>query len=361
MLFAYRYKSHQMEMMHEFIEFIFEQVWCNAPNTEYGLELFEECKPLKRIMDQLYREDLAGKLKDGSGKWFYESVNQIFNEFKKLNVNNIDEYRQYFLANNAIESLCLGSSEHNFVRYSDFDPNMTALNSKLEDFFKKLYSSGFLNLEVVKRNISSNLNIYYDEFVRLNSMGYCPFCGLQPLDNEFDPTRDAFDHYLPKSKYPFNSVNLRNLVPSCNKCNSGNKRDKDPLHDSNNNRRRSFYPFSESISNIEIRVNVLEKNWLHLKPNDLAISFTSELCQEEVETWKELFKVEERYLARCCDAAGGREWLNRVFIERENYELSLEKMLAGELRCAENKPWIDANFLKKAFLEGCQLAGLFDA
>jgi hypothetical protein len=35
-------------------------------------------------------------------------------------------------------------------------------------------------------------------------------------------------------------------------------------------------------------------------------------------------------------------------------------MLNAELTSAEASPWFDANFLKKAFLEGCNHAGLFN-
>ena len=45
--------------------------------------------------------------------------------------------------------------------------------------------------------------------------------------------------------------------------------------------------------------------------------------------------------------------------ENQNYSLSMQEMLAAELKSASASPWIDANFLKKAFLKGCDSAGLF--
>lgn len=201
---------------------------------------------------------------------------------------------------------------------------------------------------------------YYVDFVRVNNSGCCPFCGLLPIDNEFDPTREAFDHYLPKSKYPFNSVNLKNLAPSCYKCNSGNKRDKDPLHDNDHNRRKAFYPFSEATPDIVLSVAVQCKHWSPLTPAKLSIVFDSTSHCEEISTWKDLFRIEERYLARCCDTGGGLHWLNRVLNERRNYNLSVHDILDAEIKRAGNEPWIESNFLKKAFLEGCQRAGLFD-
>ena len=202
MLFPYTYvPNHDMEKMHKFVAFIFDEVWCKARDIEYGIHLFETADCLYRIMDELYRRDLAGKLKDGAGKFFYECVNEIFNEFKGLSGTEIAQYKNIFIANNQIEELCSGSPTIIPVKYEAMDPAYAALNEKIENFFKKLYSSGFFDLKFVKDAIGSTLGRYYKDFVRENDDGVCPFCGLLPIDGEYDPTREAFDHYLPKGKY----------------------------------------------------------------------------------------------------------------------------------------------------------------
>lgn len=360
MLFAYTYVPHPMERMQECIDFIFFEVWCKALSEEYGIHLFESFEPLHQIMNELNRKDLASKLKDGAGKWFYESVNEIFNEFKKLDEAEIEVYKQLYQVNNLIEDLCSNDSSTSPIQYSDLNPSNTALNSKLTDFFQKLYASGFFGLSVVKKALDSDLLSFYNDFVRSNNSGYCAFCGLLPIDNEFDPTREAFDHYLPKSKYPFNSVNLKNLAPSCYKCNSGNKNDKDPLHDNNDNRRKAFYPFSRTHAAPQIIVDVLSKDWVNQIPEDFEISIFSASHSEEVATWIDLFRIKDRYRARCHSASGGLYWRKCIFEEGENYALSIKEMLDAEIQSAGNNPWTNSNFLKKAFLEGCQRARLFD-
>jgi hypothetical protein len=40
----------------------------------------------------------------------------------------------------------------------------------------------------------------------------CPFCGYERLDAPGAPQED-FDHYIPRSKYPFAAANLRTLAP----------------------------------------------------------------------------------------------------------------------------------------------------
>jgi len=359
MLFPYKYISHSMEKMQEFIDFIFYEVWCKAPFAEYGIHLFETNTDLYDIMDELFRRDLAEKLKDdGAAKFFYEGVNDIFNEFVSLTAEEITEYQLHFRANNDIEQSCAGRKDYTPVTYPSLNPSKVQLNHKLKSFYKNLYSSGFLGLSKTAEKIGL-LRDYYDCLVRENDEGVCPFCGLLPVDGEFDPTREAFDHYLPKSKYPFNSVNLKNLAPSCNKCNSGNKRDIDPLHDKAGNRRKAFYPFSTTHTGIKITVSILHRRWDGLRPDDISVGLCSAANSEEIDTWKELYRIDQRYSARCCYKNGGNAWLNRIFNECQNYGQSRTEMFTAEIQSATTNPWFESNFLKKAFLEGCQKAGLF--
>jgi hypothetical protein len=80
-----------------------------------------------------------------------------------------------------------------------------------------------------------------------------------------------------------------------------------------------------------------------------------------METWNDLFQIKDRYRAKCCDSGGGLYWWTRVLEENENYGLSIRSMLDAEIKTAESNPYAESNFLKKAFLEGCRRAGLFDS
>ena len=111
MLFPYTYVPHAMEKMQEFVCFIFDEVWCKAPSIEYGIDLFEPADGLYQIMNELYRRDLAGKLKDGAGKLFYESVNEIFNEFKSLTEEEVAESAEEVLALELFEEEALFEEE----------------------------------------------------------------------------------------------------------------------------------------------------------------------------------------------------------------------------------------------------------
>ncbi len=362
MLFTYNPITHGMEQMHEFIAFIFVDVWCNAPANEYGLELFAPNSALYQIMDELFRRDSAGKLDaSGASHFFYEGINEIHNEFKSLTDAEIAEYRNQFEQNNRVEELCRNDVGTTPIHYASLNSAKLELNDQIAKFFKGIYSSGFFDLKFVKDILGTTLSEYYREFVDQdhdNNNDMCPFCGIMPLDGEFDPTRDAFDHYLPKGTYPFNALNLRNLAPSCNKCNSGHKLAQDPLHNTKKQRRKAFYPFSTTPTGITVTVSFTSNDWTRCTQASVNVQVNSNTFPEETATWKELFGIEKRYAAKCCSKNGGVDWQNRVVSECFNYCLTPQAMLEAELASATNAPWVQCNFLKMAFLESFNRSGL---
>ncbi|WP_432668659.1 HNH endonuclease [Pseudomonas umsongensis] len=344
MLFPYGRIRHRMRAMHGFISYIFSRVWCRAPNVEYSIELFDALPSLYSIMNDLYLKDLAG-VDTGAGAFFYRYINEIFLEFKNLTPAQIASYRKMFMDNNDIQALCEGKKEP--TRYPDAPDSV--LMGKIENFFSKLYSGGFFDLAVVKKNIGTDLREHYKAFAEFNGMPCCPFCGLMPMDSEFDPSREAYDHYLPSSKYPFNSVNLKNLAPSCYKCNSQSKGAKDPLLNDAGVRTKAFYPYLSSKYPIKVSVHFKNPHQLPVVADDISITLDCAGHEEEVETWDRLYKVRTRYAAKCL-SVGAKYWLQRVLEEKDNYNLASQDLLTKELDTCKDFPWHDTNFLKNAFL-----------
>lgn len=63
----------------------------------------------------------------------------------------------------------------------------------------------------------------------------CPYCNRSYIftvekDARNGKVRPHYDHFFPKSKYPYLAVSMYNLIPSCAVCNSG-KSDKDSFKD----------------------------------------------------------------------------------------------------------------------------------
>jgi len=77
-------------------------------------------------------------------------------------------------------------------------------------------------------------------FVMMSGIRVCPYCNRQyitPAYSSNGKVRGDIDHILPKSKYPYFSMSLYNMVPICKGCNQSLKREKE----------LSYNPFAESI------------------------------------------------------------------------------------------------------------------
>jgi hypothetical protein len=338
--------------MHAFVVYIFAKVWCKAPGHDYSIDLFRGLISLYSIMEQLDREDKAGAEK-GAGAFFYRHVNEIFTEFKSLKPEEIKNFRKQFLTNNNIKALCEGRLSP--YRYPE--GLITPLQAKIKKFFSELYGSGFFTLNVVKDNIGTDLRNHYKIFAKKNSMPCCPFCGLQPMDTEYDPTREAYDHFLPSSVYPFNSVNFKNLAPACYKCNSQNKGAKDPLLSKDGIERRAFYPYSLQNHDIQISLRFLSNGLTPTEKTQIQVELTCPGYEEEIATWDSIYKIKERFSAKCCSTPATNAWINRVLIECHNYGRSPKEALEAELLACAVSPWVDASFLKAAYLQELDRVG----
>ena len=348
MLFSYKYINHSMEKMQDYIDYIFYKVWCKAPQCDYGLELFNNNTDLKDIIIAFYYTEPKG------ADFFIKGIENVFLIFKTLSPDEIFQLKTCYQSNNDFENLCNKDPMVVPSTYSDIDLINKNLGAALKSFFVGLYSHEFLSLKVLADKIGS-IDDHYTEFVTINDKGKCPFCGLNKIDGKYVHTREAYDHYLPKSKYPFASINFKNLSPTCNKCNSSNKGSKDPLHDIDGVRRKAFYPYSTSDYEIEIDIRLISADICNLKPEDLTITFRPSELEEEIKTWNELFGIEERYKAECCDDA--EYWIEMIYDELSN--MPLREALSNVIKQSRKFPYKETNFLRKSFLVACDTKKLF--
>jgi hypothetical protein len=361
MLFPYIYVPHEMEKIQELLNFIFKDVWCTAPiGVSFSPDLFDSNDTYKELMSYF------GFSKQGPerGKQFYKDVKAIYKSFGSLNPDNIKQLKSWYAANNSIEKICCNPEGQDIVLYNTLMSIYPKLGVQLATFYRSLYDNSFLDLAKIKE-LFKGMKLHNIAFFTENSVGKCPFCGINDLRGIHHTRREAYDHYLPKYRYPFNSLNFKNLAPACHECNSAYKLSKDPVlkrifKKEEPKKRKSFYPYSKIPSKIDISIILNSTNVDNLHPNDIAITFGPEHLVEEIETWKDVYGIDERYKAKCCSETDGIAWINRVVDERNNYKLSIEDMLQAEISTANNQPYSDSNFLKKAFLNGCNEAGIFD-
>lgn len=343
MLFSYQYISHDLEKMHGYMDFIFYEVWGKAHIWgDFDISLFDSNAELQAILNYLYLSDTSPEY----GKKFVDSVKKIFDFCKLLSCRQRCKLSYWYKVNNRIEGLCNG--KYKPALYSDLDSISKELSKEVKSIYDNLYSQNKIGLK--------EISTHYKDFVRANSKGICPFCGIYPLDGEFSKTRDAYDHYLPKSKSPFTSINLRNLAPMCNKCNSGNKGVKNPIFDSSDNRRKTFYPYGDSASiKIEVNISSGDIQNLQLTDIDLTISATE---QEKTDTWQELFGIDRRYRALFCGAEG-QAWIQQIIGEASDFKMNIREYLEIKKKQFRANPYSEQNFLKIPFLEACRVSGVF--
>lgn len=98
-----------------------------------------------------------------------------------------------------------------------------------------------------------------------------------------------------------------------------------------------------------------------LTPADVSLQFGPAALNEEIETWKDVYGIEERYKAKICAENDGKYWLMQVLDEWQPDGKSRADYLTTLTRLAASRPYAECNFLKKPFLEACHRVGLLDA
>ena len=125
-----------------------------------------------------------------------------------------------------------------------------------------------------------------------NGEGKCPYCGIADIKGQHHRLKDAYDHYLPKSIYPFNSVNFKNLAPMCHECNSSYKLAKEPAPQNSpwtwTNEGKAFYSYATAASTISINL-ILEAGGPRQNLPEQTSTLMSPLPDrdEELDTWKD--------------------------------------------------------------------------
>ncbi len=193
MLYPYKYiESHPIYGLHENITYFFEQLF------ELDLPVFDEKQHLKTEFLPLAK---------ASKKRFIASFKEIVIAYSQLSTQDKAIVKQAFETNNAIEDLCSGVKAA--FKYSQLPQAIRAI---IKSFFMDLWESYPQNQQIeatfgtVKSHHESFTNATHQKAL------LCPFCGINPLKPSSGIYRDAYDHFIPKGFYPFNSVNFKNLV-----------------------------------------------------------------------------------------------------------------------------------------------------
>jgi len=124
-------------------------------------------------------------------------------------------------------------------------------------------------------------------------------------------------------------------------------------------RRKAFNPYAAADHAIQIQVALPHADIDALTPADITMHFGSAELAEELETWKDVYGIEERYKAKLCGENDGKYWLTQVLDECQAYDKQPADILAMRAQQTQSLPYADCNFLRKPFLDACQQKGIF--
>jgi hypothetical protein len=220
--------------------------------------------------------------------------------------------------------------------------SIDALHVGVREPVKNLFDFAF--------GLLTDLNVRDDHYMAIYDAAaahVCPFCGAEYFDAPGAP-REAMDHYLAKSRYPFAAANLRNLVPMGNKCNSRYKLATDLLWREDGSRRVAFDPYDHERVEVLLEESEPFGGDAEYLPN-WVIQFRPESPQAE--TWDEVFSIRARYRRDHLNP-GYEGWL-KLFaksVRTYGWEVDTDEDLGKAiLRYAEN--WEQAGVHDRAFLK----------
>ncbi|MDQ2087910.1 hypothetical protein RBH29_15885 [Herbivorax sp. ANBcel31] len=268
------------------------------------------------------------KLKENFQKFkqYYEMSSE--KEKTKLNLS--------FNNNIQIEKIC-----KNEIRPITYDELLTHASNDFKNCIKILKSIQeylYENLLKLKgfEETAGTLKKYYEMFYKETIKYVCPFCGLDNMLNSKDLYREAFDHYLPKSKYPFVSFLRENIFPICNTCNSRYKGDKDPKDYG-----KSFYPFASELNDCELSFEIIAGEIV-------KTDIDSKHFLEEIESWNRMFDIKDRINNFAEVNLNG--WVSNVQEVMKIYKVNFECACNAEIQGCKPKMQ-DHKFVKKAILK----------
>ncbi|MFC4304395.1 hypothetical protein [Cohnella boryungensis] len=170
------------------------------------------------------------------------------------------------------------------------------------------------------------------------NVSVCPYCNRQyttSLDTRTGKTRPQLDHFYNKSMYPYFSLSLYNLIPSCSVCNSSLKGDKDFVLDTHwspyerwrcSEDIRFTLQFVKPISQIGGIPDYI-RDWYtkhdYFKLDFKADGKVSSSNRERIERNLEVFKIAELYDSH-------KSYAHEIMLKKEFYSEAWVDMMLNE-------------------------------
>lgn len=321
MLRLYKPITDDIFMLQVYLEYLVCKIWCGEQKENCEIYLDANLKPLFKKYE-----------------WFRNDIKIIYEECKKLSLEDKNKIIDTFITLKNINEVCDGNTVPLKVEQL---PNV--VEKLMKPFFVKCYES------LLERSLVPGDKLkYYNSLIKQNDYKFCPCCGYMSFESAESNYREAYDHYLPKSEYPFASVNFFNLVPLCYKCNSDRKSTKNPVDG-----RKAYYPFSlnPETHKIDIQVkfsHIQIKDYDDFDKKELEIELLGD--NEKCNTWDNVFDIKERYNEQVRSFSKNLLKLIKKKFDREAHK-SYIQIIDEEIDDFEDDKYSDRKFLKIAFLK----------
>lgn len=145
----------------------------------------------------------------------------------------------------------------------------------------------------------------------------CPYCNrnyVLPIYSEEGKMRADLDHFFAKNIYPYLSISIYNLVPSCKYCNSSLKGKKEFTYEGN------FHPFDEIDADKLYRITYMPKStncFLGKEDFDIELEYNREGKDwQRIKANHDVFKIRETYQYHRDVVAG---FIKRRYIYDDGY------------------------------------------
>ncbi|WP_093373849.1 HNH endonuclease domain-containing protein [Tindallia magadiensis] len=222
-----------------------------------------------------------------------EVYQNLYSEIKKI-CNYLKDKKfiktaELINAKEKVYKICLLDNTSALKKFTEISQNAFEEDSKgkcatLTKETQKYINTGY---NEVYRKFSTHAAAY--KILKVMGVNVCPYCNRQYTFtvHKEKKIRPEFDHFFPKSDYPFLAVSIYNLVPSCGLCNKGK---------SKSSPEKFLYPYEESFEDKNIRFelcNVIENL---LKQEEIVVKLGPvEKHGDLIKQYNDSFKIEALY------------------------------------------------------------------
>lgn len=197
---------------------------------KYELEKIKSLREIGRYKDKLMLPEAPRPYPVGNlnsiKQYILEDINEI-NHYDKEN-EVLNEFLQTELYQK-IKELPVAKDTGNSIGITEFGNKVKSIINNAYDTLKtdkKFQSIGITtrNIDIYNAKYETEWGAYH--FLMELGIKSCPYCNRQyisPMYSENGKVRADLDHFYNKATYPYFSISIFNLVPSCKFCNSSLK------------------------------------------------------------------------------------------------------------------------------------------